>query len=261
MSEATHQAIGRWCWPELAANDIESAKNFYGSLLGWEAFDVPTAMGFYTIFRIGGQDCAAAYAMSAEQLERGLPVQWRNYVKVASADAAAENVKRLGGSVVAGPFDVEGIGRMASLKDPMGVGFAVWQDGSHHGTAVQGAPGAHCWTERMTRDPGATKAFFTGLFGWTAKDKDDFGFTYTEFYLGAAPVGGMMPMAGPEWEGVPDHFMQYFLVENCDAGADRATELGAKVCVPPCDIPTVGRFAILDDPQGATFAILQPAAM
>ncbi len=260
MNEAIHPTIGQWCWPELASIDLASAKAFYGSLLGWEAFDVPTAMGTYTLFRIGGLDCAAAYAMNAEQAERGLPVQWRNYVKVASADAAAEDVTRLGGSVVAGPFDVEGVGRMASVKDPAGASFALWQDGNHHGTGVQGVAGAHCWTERMTREPAAVKAFFAGLFGWTSKDKDDFGFTYTEFYNGEIPVGGLMEMAGPEWEGVPEHFMQYFLVADCDASATRAVDLGGKVCVPGCDIPTVGRFAILDDPQGATFAILQPAA-
>ncbi len=261
MSDPIHPAIGHWCWPELATTDLGPVQAFYGELLGWEAFEVPTAMGTYLIFRIGGLDCAAAYRMSPEQRARGQRVQWRNYVKVASADAAAERAKALGGTVVAGPFDVEGVGRMASLQDPAGVGFAVWQDGAHKGGLVQGVPGAHCWTERMARDAAAAKAFFSGLFGWTWEDKDHFGFTYTEFRLGDAPVGGLMQMDGPEWQGVPDHFMQYFLVDDCDASAARAAELGGKVCVPGCDIPTVGRFAILEDPQGGTFAILQPVQM
>lgn len=261
MNAAVNQPVGHWCWPELVTTDLDSAKRFYGALLGWQAFDVPTAMGTYVTFSLAGGHCGAAYRMAPEQEARGLGVQWRNYVKVASADAAAERAKALGGSVVAGPFDVEGVGRMASLLDPLGVGFAVWQDGSHKGIDVQGVAGFPCWTERMTREPGAAKAFFTGLFGWTAKDRDEFGFTYTEFHLGDAPVGGLMPMAGPDWEGVPEHFMQYFLVDDCDASAALAADLGGKVCVPGCDIPTVGRFAILDDPQGATFAILQPAAL
>ena len=261
MSESMHPALGHWCWPELATPDLDSAKAFYGSLFGWEALEVPSAQGAYVIFNLEGRPCGGAYRIDAEQAARGLRVQWRNYVKVASADRAAERVKELGGSVVAGPFDVEGVGRMASVKDPAGVGFALWQDGTHPGLTLQGVAGAPCWTERMARDAGAAKAFFTGLFGWTARDKDDFGFTYTEFHLGDTPVGGLMPMAGPEWEGLPDHFMQYFLVDDCDASAARAAELGGKVCVPGCDIPTVGRFAILEDPQGGTFAILQPVQM
>lgn len=261
MSGTTHPGIGHWCWPELATTDLDSAKAFYGGLFGWTAFDVPASGGSYVTFSLGGQHCGGAYRMAPEQVSRGLPVQWRNYVKVGSVDQTAERLQALGGTVVAGPFDVEGVGRMASVKDPAGVGFALWQDGPHPGIALQGAAGAPCWTERMARDAGAAKAFFTGLFDWTARDKDDFGFTYTEFYLGETPVGGLMPMAGPEWEGLPDHFMQYFLVDDCDASAARATELGGKVCIPGCDIPTVGRFAILEDPQGGTFAILQPVQM
>lgn len=258
MSDAT-AAIGTWCWPELATRDLPAARAFYGGLLGWDGYDVPSAGGAYTIFRIAGRDCGAAYRMSAEQASKGLPVHWLNYVKVASVDQAADRLKELGGAVTAGPFDVEGVGRMAAVKDPSGVGFALWQDAGHCGVAVQGVPGAHCWTERMTREPEAAIAFYTSLCGWTAQTRSDMGFPYTEFYQGETPVGGLMPMVGPEWEGVPEHFMQYFLVEDCDASAARAAELGGKVCVPPSDIPGVGRFAILDDPQGATFGILRMA--
>lgn len=261
MNDATHPSIGHWCWPELATTNLDAAKRFYGDLLGWEPVEVPTAAGAYVIFTLGGAHCGAAYRMTQDQEARGLRDQWRNYVKVASVDQSAERVKALGGTVVAGPFDVEGVGRMASVLDPLGVGFALWQDGSHHGVEVQGSAGFHCWTERMTRDGAAVKAFFSELCGWTAKDRNEFGFTYTEFHLGEAPVGGMMTMDGAEWEGVPEHFMQYFLVEDCDASVARAAALGGKVCVPASDIPTVGRFAIIDDPQGATFAILQPGKM
>lgn len=259
MSEAMLAAIGSWCWPELATTDLETAKAYYSSLLGWEPFDVPSAEGTYTIFRLGGRDCGAAYRMSAEQQGRGLRPQWRNYVKVGSVDAAAARLTELGGSVVAGPFDVESVGRMASVQDPAGVGFALWQDGGHAGVAVQGAHGAHCWTERMTRNPAAAIEFYTRLCGWEARTKEDFGFPYTEFYLGEVPVGGLMPMAGPEWEGVPEHFMQYFQVDDCEATAARAAGLGGHICVPPSDVPGVGRFSVLDDPQGATFSVIQLA--
>lgn len=160
--------------------------------------------------------------------------------------------------MVAEAFDVEGIGRMAVLKDPSGVGFSVWQDGLHRGTGTGFQTGAHCWTELMTRVPDQARAFYGGLFGWGVKESDMMGFTYVEFLAAGVPVGGLMPMAGAEWEGVPDHFMQYFTVEDAAASAALATKLGGKVCVPPSPIPGVGHFAILDDPAGATFGILQP---
>lgn len=258
MTEPRFPAIGGWCWPELATTDPAGAKAFYGGLLGWEAFEVPSGGGNYTIFRLGGLDCAACYHLSPEQRERGVPVHWQNYVKVASADETAAKALRLGGSVTAAAFDVEGIGRMAVLKDPAGVGFSVWQDGLHRGTGTAFQTGAYCWTELMTRQPDQARAFYGGLFGWEAKESDLMGFTYVEFQADGAPVGGLMPMSGPEWEGLPDHFMQYFSVADAAASSGRAEALGGKVCVPPSPIPGVGIFAILEDPAGAAFGILQP---
>jgi predicted enzyme related to lactoylglutathione lyase len=60
----------------------------------------------------------------------------------------------------------------------------------------------------------------------------------------------------PEWGSVPPHWLPYFAVVDCDASADRASENGAAMHVPPTDIPQVGRFAVVRDPQGAAFAII-----
>ena len=71
-------------------------------------------------------------------------------------------------------------------------------------------------------------------------------------------VGGMMQMEGDQWPAeMPDHWMVYFGTADTDAAASRAAELGGQICVPPTDIPDVGRFAVLSDPQGATFSIIK----
>ncbi|MBI4912532.1 MAG: VOC family protein [Acidobacteria bacterium] len=253
-------SVGCWCWPELATTDIQAAKAFYGKLLGWNSFDVSSAGGNYTLFRVGEADCAGCYAQSEEQRQRKDPVRWTNYVKVASADEAAKKAESLGGKIVAGPFDVPGVGRMAALRDPRGVPFALWQDGAHIGLRVAGRQGAHCWTELTTRDPQGAAAFYSGLFGWTVQEQDMGGFTYRIFNQPGADmgVGGLMAMEGPEWGDMPDHFMQYFLVDDADATAGQVASLGGKVCVPVSPIPKVGRFAVLQDPQGGTFSILEP---
>ena len=64
-------------------------------------------------------------------------------------------------------------------------------------------------------------------------------------------------MRGPMWQGIPPHWMAYVTVADCDGRAEKAKALGGKLRVPPKDIPNVGRFAIIDDPHGATFAIIQ----
>ncbi len=73
-------------------------------------------------------------------------------------------------------------------------------------------------------------------------------------------MGGMLPMRGDQWQGVPPHWMIYVTVADCDERAKHAAEIGGKVCVPPTDIPNTGRFSVISDPQGAMFALIQMAA-
>lgn len=117
-------------------------------------------------------------------------------------------------------------------------------------------PGSFCWHELMTTDVEGAKKWYGALFGWGAKDGSVGTGAYTEWTLGGASLGGLM--ASPP--GAPTGWSIYVLVENVDATAAKAAELGGKVCCPPTDIPTIGRFAVLMDPQGASIAVFQPLA-
>jgi predicted enzyme related to lactoylglutathione lyase len=116
--------------------------------------------------------------------------------------------------------------------------------------------GQLCWSEVYTQNADATRQFYVSLFGWQTEQHDFGGMPYTTFSLGGKMFGGIMPMAGPQWQGVPPHWMNYFAVDDVDAAAAKVTELGGKVCVPPTDIP-VGRFSVVSDPTGATFSLFK----
>jgi predicted enzyme related to lactoylglutathione lyase len=116
--------------------------------------------------------------------------------------------------------------------------------------------GEFCWFEVNTPDAEAARKFYGGLFGWKTQQMDMGGFPYHTLHLSDKPIGGIMPMTGPEWQGVPPHWMLYVAVDDVDAAAKKVVELGGKVCVPPTTIP-VGRFAVVNDPQGATFSLFQ----
>lgn len=111
------------------------------------------------------------------------------------------------------------------------------------------SPGRFVWHELMTSDTGAAKRFYGELFGWTTKDVDMGGFTYTMLSAGEVGVGGMMTL-DPN-HGVPPHWMSYVSVDDVDAVVERARAAGATIGVEPQDIPHVGRFAVIGDPQGA----------
>ena len=257
MSERTALLPGSFCWPELATPDLAKAKAFFSGLFGWDAVDVPSAQGTYTIFKLRGLDVAAARSFSHEECGQKVPPHFMTYVSVPAADAAAEKAKELGGKVLYGPFDVEGIGRMAVVSDPAGLAFALWEARGHIGIQLAGEVGALCWTEIVTRDPDGAKAFYGGLFGWTFKDTGGAAMPdYIEVYREEQAIGGVFPMRGDEWAGVPGHFMPYFAVADADAAFERTKALGGTAVVPPKDIPGVGRFALLRDDQGAHFSVI-----
>ena len=256
MAVAQFAPVGNFCWPELATTDSTAAKVFYGALFGWSSYDVPTAAGFYTIFQVDGLDAAAAYQMGPQQTA---PPHWNSYVVVASADATCAEAETLGAHILMAPFDIPNVGRMAFLRDPGGASIALWQSGEHHGAGVFDRPGALCWTELKTRDTEQAAAFYTALFGWRAVPQADFGMPYTMFYQGEEPVGGMMGMEGTNWANVPSAWMPYIVVPDVEAVAGVAIAHGGRLLVPPTEIPTAGRFAMVKDRQGAAISFIQLA--
>lgn len=115
-------------------------------------------------------------------------------------------------------------------------------------------PGAFCWTDLSTSDPEAARGFYTGLFGWETEDLPataDMG-TYTLLRVDGKLVAALYksPQGPPAW-------LSYVSVQDADASADRARELGGLVHVEPRDIPGSGRMAVIGDPTGAVFAVWQ----
>jgi uncharacterized protein len=118
---------------------------------------------------------------------------------------------------------------------------------------VYKTPGAFSWNELMTRDPDAAAAFYGQLFGWTF-EKMDMGMPYQVIKADGTSVGGLMGMP-PNAPPMP-MWGSYVTVADADATAKRCTELGGKVLNPPMDIPTIGRFVVLQDPQGAVISAI-----
>ncbi len=121
-------------------------------------------------------------------------------------------------------------------------------------------PGSFCWIELATTDQAAGKKFYEQLFGWTSEDvpmgPNEF---YTMFKLNGRDVAAGYQLRPDQLQrGVPVHWSLYISVENADAAAKRATELGATVLAGPFDVSTAGRMAVLHDPTGAVFSIWQP---
>jgi predicted enzyme related to lactoylglutathione lyase len=253
--ELTKHEPGTFCWVELATSDGPAAKKFYTSLFGWSFVDNPMGdAGAYTMLQKKGKDVGALYQMGPQQ--KGMPPNWGSYVAVENANDAAAHAKELGATVMLEPFDVMEHGRMAVIQDPTGAVFSLWEPKSHIGARVVNEPGSFCWNELYAPDPARAGDFYTGLFGWTKDVRHmDYG-DYVIFNSGGRMAAGMMKTP-KEWGPVPPHWLVYFAVDDCDKTVEKAKSLGAQVTVLPTDIPEVGRFAMLTDPQGAGFAVIK----
>jgi len=262
MTEARMQEIadykpGTFCWVELGTSNGEEAKKFYTDLFDWGFTDNPVGPSeVYTILKLNDKDVGALYQLNSEMKAQGIPPHWLSYVSVTSADETAQKIKDAGGTLMKEPFDVFNLGRMAVAKDPTGAVFALWQAGTHKGAGIYNVPNSFTWNELMTTDTKKDGDFYSTVFGW-GKDVKTFGpMEYTILSNGDRGNGGMLAIT-PEMGNIPPNWLVYFAVDDCDAKVQKATELGAAVMKPADDIPGVGRFAILTDPQGAAFAIIK----
>jgi predicted enzyme related to lactoylglutathione lyase len=259
VAEFSSHIPGTFSWVELATIDQKAGVAFYRALFGWDVDEQPIGpTETYSMFLMRGKEVGAAYTMRPEERQSGAPPHWNLYVTVASVDETVKRAESLGAKVFAPPFDVMDAGRMAVLQDPTGAVFQLWEPKQHIGAKTLYEPGALCWSELTTRDTTAAESFYTALFGWTPKHSaPGAGMEYTEFSIQGQPTIGMIPMPAQMPAGVPSYWMPYFQVADCDGSAAKARELGASVMVPAQDISKTGRFAILQDPQGAMFAVFK----
>jgi len=259
MTIHTKHEHGMFSWTDLSTSDPAAAKKFYGALFGWASEDMPAGPGMvYTMCKLNGSDAAAITQQRDDEKSGGVPPHWNAYITVDNVDERTKKAQSAGGKVLMQPFDVMDVGRMSVVADPTGAALCLWQAKKHIGAQITGDPGSICWAELMTTNVDTAGKFYTSVFGWKAEPQSQVpGMNYTVFKLGDAPVTGMMPNP-KDMQKVPPFWLCYFATANCDATAKKAKELGGKLIVEPTDIPQVGRFAVIADPQGAGFGILQP---
>ncbi|HVB05240.1 MAG TPA: VOC family protein [Acidimicrobiales bacterium] len=252
MAEFSEYEHGTPCWVDISSPDQAATRAFYTGLFGWEVEELPADAGGYAQFTLGGKVVAG----TGPQMMPGMPTVWTTYVKVDDAAAVTAAATEKGATVFVEPMEVMQAGKMAMFADPMGVPIALWQPGQHFGAELANEPGAFTWNELQSRDVEAAKSFYGAVFGWGEATEDFGGMPYTQFMLGEKPVAGMLPINPMVPAEVPGFWLVYFAVTDTDATVARAGELGGSVLMPAIDSP-VGRFGILNDTDGAAFAVIQ----
>ena len=240
-------------WVDLASPDVAASGAFYSKLFGWEVVVSPDPQyGGYAMARLDGRDVAGI----GPKQSADAPTAWSVYIGTEDAADVAGRVEAAGGRVIAPPFEVGDVGRMAVFQDPSGAFISAWQPITMRGFAT-GTAGSFAWAELSARGIDRATAFYGSVFGWQPVIRSVEGAPpYTEFHLGDEAVAGgmeMMPMVPAE---VPSNWLAYFGVDDVDDAFRRALHAGGREMLSPVDFPG-GRLAIVSDPQGATFGLLR----
>jgi uncharacterized protein len=249
MGERDSYAPGTFCWADLGTTDAAAAQEFYTGLFGWDAEPLPAGEGgVYVMFRKDGRDVAALYEMGESERNQ-LSAHWSSYVSVEDVGAIAGRAGELEATILAEPFDVMDSGRMAVLRDPTGAHLHLWQPGRHAGAGRVNEAGCMVWNELATPDVEKAGSFYRDLLGWDAAP-DATG--YATIRRDEQINGGIRPLR----DGEPANWLIYFSVPSADEAVERVRASGGEVLAGPADA-TVGRIAVVRDPQGAMFALYE----
>lgn len=238
---------GTPCWIDYGAADLDAAKSFYTELLGWSYTDGDPEFGGYLT-------CLAkerAAAGMAPRMDPSDPPSWTTYFATDNADASVARITEAGGTVVAPPMDVGPMGRMAIAVDPQGQHFGLWQSAEHTGVRIYNEPGALIWNEAAVEDVDGAKGFYSEVFGFSFDEVEGMG-GYATFSNGEGPLGGL----SSHQPGTAKGWSSCFSVASADDAVAVVQAHGGTVTMPAQDSP-FGRFAVVADPWGATFSVMQ----
>ncbi|GAB2719986.1 VOC family protein [Streptomyces bullii] len=246
---------GTPCWVSLMVHGPATIQEFYAALFGWEFEAGPRQPGPYVRALLDGREVAGIGQLPPD---RHLPTAWTPYFASGNVDRTAETVRLCGGTVGVGPLDAAGVGRLAIGSDPSGAVFGVRQAAAHIGTALAGVPGTPAWKELRTFESESVAKFYETVFGYDEEPVVSADLDYVTLHLDGRPVAGIHGMGSSLPRDRGPHWMTYFQVTDVDDAVDHVLHLGGQVLRPARDTPH-GRAATVEDPEGARFALLEPA--
>jgi hypothetical protein len=248
--------VGKVIFLELVTPDIAAAKQFYAGLFGWQFRDSQDGVIKYAAASLNGSPVAGLVQREIPTGEHRQPA-WLSFLSVRDVDAAAANASQRGAKLLFGPHDFPDRGREAVFADPQGAVFAILASGSGDPADVLAAPGQWIWSSLITSDPDAGAAFYQVLFD------------YEVYELPAAAGREHLLLASDNYArasvnslpaATPDrhpYWLNFVRVEDTVKMTARAVALGGRVLVEPRVDRHGGKVAVVADPSGAPFGLLE----
>lgn len=246
-----------FCWCDLMTPDVESAKKFYGSLFGWSHEDMPGGeYGFYTMFSKGDVHVAGMGGSTSRSRRHASGVELLHPRRRRGRHNQQSSRARRHGNNAGDGGDGRGPHEYHPGPDRRG-GIALAGQGTRWGQHLQRTwrPGVERVADSRRGERKDLLCRSVGLDLYEEMDMGEMG-TYCIIKVGERSNGSIFPMGDDFPAEVPPHWMVYLGANDVDASAKQVTDLGGQIRVPPTDI-SVGRFAVVSDPQGGTFTLFK----
>ena len=248
--------VGKVVFEELVTPDLAASKLFYAGLFGWSFRDLQAGATPYATASLDGRPVAGLVQKDMPAGSHRQP-EWLTFVAVRDADAARETAVRNGAKVLLEPRTIPDRGREAVFADPQGAVFAVLASSSGDPSDELAEPGEWIWSSLFTRDPDADAGFYQSLLDYEVFDLPSSGsdrhlMLASEDYARAS--ANTLPATAV---GAHPHWIDYVRVDDVAKMVDKAVALGARVLVGTRLDRHGGHVAIVADPQGAVFGMLE----
>ncbi|HME69263.1 MAG TPA: VOC family protein [Myxococcota bacterium] len=243
-------------WADLITPDLAGAKRFYGGLFGWTFQDIHIWDTDYSIALLDGAPVGGLVQRTIRPDERRQPA-WLTFISVPDVDEAERIALAHGGKVLSQPRTFAQRGRQAVFADPQGAVYAVLQSSSGDPQDELAVPGEWIWSSLVTPDPDTAAAFYQAVFGYEvfalpSDDGSEHVLLATDNYARAS--ANALP---PKAANLPPHWLNFVRVTSTTAAVAKVEALGGRVLVAPHLDRHGGLIAVVADPAGAPFGLLE----
>jgi uncharacterized protein len=248
--------IGKVIFLELVTPDLAASKQFYSGLFGWTFRDLAAGSIQYAEASLDGRPVAGLFHKALPAGEQRAPA-WLGFFAVADVDATAKIAQEHGAKLLFGPRSFPDRGRQAVFADPQGAVFAVLASSSGDPPDFLAAPGEWIWSSLITRDPDTAAAFYQTLFGYDVFELPASAGAQHLLFASqnyARASANSLPASRPD---TYPYWLNYVRVEDADKMAAKVVALGGRVLVAPRPDRQGGKLAVVADPQGAAFGLLE----
>ncbi len=252
----TEHHAGKVIWAELVTPDLGEAERFYAALFGWTFREQSHSNGRYALALLNGAPVAGLIHQPLRAGEKRQPY-WLTFIAVSDVDAAERVTLGNGGKVAVAPRSYPARGRQAVLTDPQGAHFAVIASASGDPPDYMAENGAWIWSSLLTRDPESVIAFYQNVFGYEVFDlQSDDGLQHAVLATDDMARASVNSLPADTASRQP-HWLNFIRVADASDMATKAVALGGRVLVAPRPDRHGGKLAVMADPTGAPFGVME----